>query len=98
MFTGKPIEVFTGITSGVSRGVFWLSGTPPTMIFLNQGVTPLLAPTLTGHLHLRRSETPLQTNSGYATDYIEFIEQNHIGHPYLEFLLKATLACLRVLQ
>ena len=33
------------------------------------GVTPLLAPTLTSHLHLRRSETPLETNSGYATDY-----------------------------
>ena len=57
------------LSSGVSRGVFWLPGTPPppTMIFLNQGVTPLLAPTLTSHFHLRRSETPLETNSGYAT-------------------------------
>ena len=41
---------------------------PPDHYFFNQGVTPLLAPTLTGHLHLRRSEIPLQTNSGYATD------------------------------
>ena len=40
---------------------------PPTMICFNQGVTPLLAPTLTSHFHLRRSETPLETNSGYAT-------------------------------
>ena len=38
------------------------------MIFFNQGVTPLLALTLTSHLHLRRSETPIETNSGYATD------------------------------
>ena len=44
--------------------------TPPPRpwFFLNQGVTPLLAPTLTCHLHLRLSETPLQTNSGYATE------------------------------
>ena len=47
---------------------FCLPGNPPpTMIFFNQGVTPLLAPTLTSHFHLRRSETPLETNSGYAT-------------------------------
>ena len=41
---------------------------PPAKIFLIREVTPLLAPTLTSHLHLRRSETPLETNSGYATE------------------------------
>ena len=56
------------VPSGVSRGVFWLPGNPPlAMIFLIRGMTPLLALTLTSHLHLRRSETPLDTNSGYAT-------------------------------
>ena len=40
---------------------------PATMFFLFRGVTPLLAPTLTSHLHLRLLETPLDTNSGYAT-------------------------------
>ena len=50
------------------QGVFWLPGNPPAMVFfLIRGVTPLLAPTLTSHLHLRRSETPLETNSGYVT-------------------------------
>ena len=42
---------------------------PPAMIFFSQGVTPLLAPTFISHLHLRRSETPLETNSGYATAF-----------------------------
>ena len=47
---------------------FLVARTPtPTMIFLSRRVTPLLAPTLNNHLHLRRSETPLETNSGYAT-------------------------------
>ena len=41
----------------------------PTMIFFIQGVTSLLAPTLTSHLHLRLLETPLDTNSGYATGF-----------------------------
>ena len=57
------------VCSGISRGVSGCPETPPppAMIFVDQGVTPLLAPTLTSHLHLRRSETPLETNSGYAT-------------------------------
>ena len=45
------------------------------MIFFNQRVTPLLAPTLTSHLHLRRSETPLETNSGYATENCNFVNR-----------------------
>ena len=57
-----------GDCSGVSRGFSGCPEThPPTIIFLIRGVTPLLAPTLTSQLHLRRSETPLDTNSGYAT-------------------------------
>ena len=55
--------------SGVSRGVSGCPETPPPDHDLfNQGVSPLVAQTLTGYLHLRRSETPLQNNSGYATD------------------------------
>ena len=41
--------------SGVSRGVFWLPGTPPppsAMILFNQGVTPILTLTFTSHLDL----------------------------------------------
>ena len=54
--------------SGVSRGVFWLPGNPPSaMICFNQRGDTVLAPTLTSHFHLRRSETPLETNSGYTT-------------------------------
>ena len=56
---GIVFEFYIAPLSGVSRGVFW--------VFLNQGATPLLAPTLTSHLYLRRSETPLDTKSGYAT-------------------------------
>ena len=42
----------------------------PCHDFFNQGgVTPLLAPTFTSHLHLRLLETPLETNSGYATAF-----------------------------
>ena len=33
---------------------------PPVMIFFNQGVTPLLAPTFTSHLNLRLLEPPLR--------------------------------------
>ena len=58
-----------GGCSGVSRGVFWLPGNPPppALIFLIRGMTPLLAPILTSQLHLRHSETPLETNFGYTT-------------------------------
>ena len=48
----------------------WFFGcpeTPPAMIFLNQAVTPFLAPTSTSHLNLPLLETPPETNSGYAT-------------------------------
>ena len=41
--------------------------TPPAMIFLIRGFTSLHAPTFTSHLNLRLLETPLETNSGYAT-------------------------------
>ena len=34
-------------------------------------MTPLLAPTFISHLHLRLLETPLDTNSGYATELLE---------------------------
>ena len=41
---------------------------PPGHDFVNQWFdTVILAPTITSYLHLRRSETPLETNSGYAT-------------------------------
>ena len=59
------------------------------MIFLIRGpVTSLLVPTLTRHLglHLRRSETPLETNSGYATVHTRF-----------ECLRERTLSLLEVL-
>ncbi len=36
--------------------------------FLIRGFTSLHAPTFTSHLNLRLLETPLETNSGYATD------------------------------
>ena len=57
------------LVSGLSRGVFWLPGNPPLRqrSFYSGVVTPLLAPTFTSHLHLRLLETPLETNSGYAT-------------------------------
>ena len=65
------------VCSGVSRGfsgcpegfLVARNPPPPTIVFLIWGVTPLVAPTLTSHLqlHVRRSETPLDTNSGYAT-------------------------------
>ena len=42
------------------QGVFWLPGNPCGHDFFNQGVTSLLALTLTRHLHLRLSETPLR--------------------------------------
>ena len=42
---------------------------PPAMIFfLIRGFTSLHAPTFTSHLNLRHLETPLETNSGYATE------------------------------
>ena len=51
------------------QGGFLVARKPPLgHDFLIRGVTPLLPPTFTSHLHLRRSETPLETNSGYATD------------------------------
>ena len=40
---------------------------PPAMIFLIRGFTSLHARTFTSHLNLRLLETPLETNSGYAT-------------------------------
>ena len=41
---------------------------PPAMIFfLIREFTSLHAPTFTSHLNLRLLETPLETNSGYAT-------------------------------
>ena len=51
------------------QGGFLVARKPPPShdFLLIRGVTPLLAPTFTSHLHVRRSETPLQTNSGYAT-------------------------------
>ena len=61
--------VLATFTSSVSRGFSGCPENPPARIFLIRGVTPLLAPTLTRHLHLRRSETPLEPNSGYATAY-----------------------------
>ena len=55
--------------SGVSRGFSGCPEPPPPRpgFFLIRGVAPLLAATLTSHLHLRRSETPLEPNYGYAT-------------------------------
>ena len=45
---------------------------PPAMIFFNyRGLTSLHAPTFTSHLNLRLLETPLETNSGYATEAYE---------------------------
>ena len=42
--------------------------TPPGHdFFLIRGFTSLHAPTFTSHLNLRLLETPLETNSGYAT-------------------------------
>ena len=47
---------------------FLVARNPPGHDFVNQWFdTVILAPTITSHLHLRRSETPLETNSGYAT-------------------------------
>ena len=56
--------------SGVSRGVFWLPGTPPppAMIFINQGGDTVSGTDLHLPLHIRVLETPLETNSGYATE------------------------------
>ena len=51
----------------IQRGFLVARNPPPDHNFFIQGVTPLLAPTLTSHLHLRLLETPLETNSGYAT-------------------------------
>ena len=70
--TQGHLGVFGDLISpgGISRGVFWLPGNPPTpaMIFLNQGVTPLLTPTFTSHLNVRLLETPLDTTSGYSAE------------------------------
>ena len=67
----ESVCVYTS-TSGVSRGVFWLPGNPPPPghdFFLIRGFTSLHAPTFTSHLNLRLLETPLETNSGYATEH-----------------------------
>ena len=52
------------------QGGFLVARKPPRLCFFfkSGGDTVILAPTLTSHLHLRRSETPPETNSGYATD------------------------------
>ena len=45
--------------------------TPPPPghdFFLIRGFTSLHAPTFTSHLNLRLLETPLENNSGYATE------------------------------
>ena len=50
----------------------WFFGCPETPLpwFLSiMGVTPLLAPIFTSLLNLRLLETPLETNSGYATAF-----------------------------
>ena len=67
------------LASGVSRGVFWLPGNPPplpAMIFFNQGGDTVTGTDLHLPLHLRVLETPLETNSGYATARI-YITVNH---------------------
>ena len=57
------------------QGGFWLPGNPPGNFVLNQGVTALLAPTFTSHLDLRFLETPLETNSGYATSWLQYVSR-----------------------
>ena len=62
------------------RGFSGCPETPPDHNFFIQGVTPLLAPTLTSHLHLRLLETHLETNSGYATGVcVKFPEKSING-------------------
>ena len=45
---------------------FWLPGNPPGHDF--SPILKLLAPTFTSPLNLSLLETPLETNSGYATE------------------------------
>ena len=56
--------------SGVSMVVLWLPENPPAMIFFNQGRDTLAGTDLHySLLNLRLLETPLETNSGYATGW-----------------------------
>ena len=57
------------------QGGFLVARKPPPPghdFFLIRGFTSLHAPTFTSHLNLRLLETPLETNSGYATATREF--------------------------
>ena len=54
--------------SGVSRGVFWLPGNPPAMIFFNQGDDTVTGTDPHQPLTFATFGNPLETNSGYATE------------------------------
>ena len=69
-FHDRPLNLPKSTTAVAYPGGF--SGCPETPppghdFFLIRGFTYLHAPTFTSHLNLRLLETPLETNSGYAT-------------------------------
>ncbi len=64
-----PEPICSGNQWRIQGGFLVARKPPPAMIFFKlEGLHPYMhAPTFTSHLNLRLLETPLETNSGYAT-------------------------------